>query len=395
MGVSDACKQTAQKLASTACQEARFPDFKDSSAKAMDSQQRSAPPVADDVLSVVAVEPEQPSSAEPGDLLLCSDCGEEHKQEYMYKLREGMPGQSVHNRCVHCNRLRSRIQRLGGANPDLKDGFQGLAKEDKVEFMKRSRSLLGDSLKKTLSEAVVQSQTRSTSWTFRSTGKYLDEEALRTKYADKPQQLEAIFQNAPSMVHPDRKVQMWQDRDFISETQGKEERINTHKRMLEQESDVKADQQAKREKKGAQGNKLSGHQTGKTESKDNVEQPLAKAMVKKLTETIHKAEPVLLELASQVATSTSPEYKEFVSEHLRRKSRRASDELDKAIGLAKATLVQGRGTKGELAAFVPQFRNALASSKMCLEKLQDAMADEPEAGEAGAPAGLPASEGKA
>jgi len=100
--------------------------------------------------------------------------------------------------------------------------------------LKDAVHLFKEGLVKELTEAIEISQTTKSTMKFASTGRFMDEEDLKEKYKNKPDQLEQIFDNARTMTHPDRKVTMWEDRDFTLDLANEEERASQKKRLRHQ-----------------------------------------------------------------------------------------------------------------------------------------------------------------
>ena len=81
---------------------------------------------------------------------------------------------------------------------------------------------------------------------FEGSGDWLDEKDLKSKYAEKPEQVAAIMQNANTMVHPTRRVTLYEDIDYKSKRGISSSYTTTTKRSACQEDVRKAEKKSRR-----------------------------------------------------------------------------------------------------------------------------------------------------
>ena len=72
---------------------------------------------------------------------------------------------------------------------------------------------------------------------FKGVGQFFDEQDLKEKYKNKPEQFDAILKNAKTMEHPTRNVTLYEDLDFESRHDKSVE--NTHEDDLTLTADHK------------------------------------------------------------------------------------------------------------------------------------------------------------
>ena len=108
-----------------------------------------------------------------------------------------------------------------------------LAEADKRQFYIEAQDLSGNALHLKMQEAISQRVTKKSSVKFVGTGEWLDEQDLEEKYAKKPDQLANIKHNTRTMVCPIRRVKLFEDVKFTSETVDEECRTEERKRKIE------------------------------------------------------------------------------------------------------------------------------------------------------------------
>ena len=133
--------------------------------------------------------------------------------------KSGKRSKVPHLICLECNALISRVNRLTKADPSLSTGFNGLNKEDKVDWLARNSNTFGDALVKELQVCCSMVTENTAFGGFKGTGMWLDEEDLRDKYKNKINQAESIMENSRSFMHPHRKVTVYEDVDFTTEAE--------------------------------------------------------------------------------------------------------------------------------------------------------------------------------
>ena len=104
---------------------------------------------------------------------------------------------------------------------------------------------MGDDLAAAITESVSKLESEAMVIRQQGTGTYIDEEDLRTKYAKKPKQLEAILKNANTIQDEIRDCILYENIQFV--VMSREERRSeiTKKRIIEQERVKKKTKTAK------------------------------------------------------------------------------------------------------------------------------------------------------
>ena len=151
---------------------------------------------------------------------------------------------------------------------------------------------------------------------FEGSGDWLDEVDLKSKYAEKPEQVAAIMQNANTMVHPTRRVTLYEDIDYKSKRGIASSYTTTTKRSACQE-DVRKAEKTKAEPKP------------KCEAK-----PLDEAGREKLTKSLASVDKFL----DQMTKSRCDADEDNVKEYIPAKIREVHDTAGLTLGEAKATI---------------------------------------------------------
>ena len=144
-------------------------------------------------------------------------------------------------RCKCCNKLASRLQRCSN-RPSWK------SKEEKERFFNDHNNDSNETLKKHLETLSIETDKESLMKQFAQKSAWLDEADLQKKYKDKPDQLQAVKQNATTMEHPTRKVTLYEDIEFLANIEETTEQSNEKKRQLTTEETVAAPKKAARQR---------------------------------------------------------------------------------------------------------------------------------------------------
>ena len=122
--------------------------------------------------------------------------------------------------CIPCNSFKVKSYRrlLQEDDQELTDAWADLPREKKQEIYREHHHLVGDHLLAVIKEAVEETNLESLKKKLAMAGAFKDEEDLTTKYKDKGDQLKNIFGNSITMVCPVRKVKLWVDPEFSTET---------------------------------------------------------------------------------------------------------------------------------------------------------------------------------
>ena len=131
----------------------------------------------------------------------------------------------------------------------LAEDWTQVPEEEKRKFYEENVDLAGESLVVKMQEVIAHSTIKRSAVRFIGTGEWLDEVDLDEKYKHKPEQLTNIKENTRTMVCPIRRVKLFEDMKFASETVDEEIREEARERMLE--TAPKAQPKSKANHKGA------------------------------------------------------------------------------------------------------------------------------------------------
>ena len=169
--------------------------------------------------------------------LVCIDAGCENTND-------NTPGQTweaqfygTRYRCNSCNSWRKRLNTSLQVVDELvrvsfKDDFDEAKKQ---EFKERHQHIQAKDLPSALNTYVEEESSEYRHKSMIKSGHFLDEIDLRKKYADKPDQLESIFKNAPTFYCKIRGCDLWGDPDFVTKDESGEGYRKTNSRKLSQE----------------------------------------------------------------------------------------------------------------------------------------------------------------
>ena len=305
---------------------------------------------------------ENPAPAAP-DLtkLKCTDCRQfkDRDDGYICFPKDPEKGQQVDTfRCKCCNRVRGRVNRLANTRADLVNRFEKLEGEVKAKFLCDSADLLGADLKQCLEQCIVLSTRMTEKVRFKGNGQFRDKEFLDEKYKDRPEELQNIYKNARSMEHPDRHVQLWEDREFCVEEEKGEERMDERKRLLSTEEHIKPKKKAAAKRlAGAVPSMLSAPLEGDGQSIEDKskKKPLPKAMAKKLTKKVTEATQTYLELGAMLAEAKAAEFRDHVPKAQMEKFVNLEEKFGPKIENAKTYIEENKADKEAFVSFVQDF----------------------------------------
>ena len=222
--------------------------------------------------------------------------------------------------------------------------------------------LFKDGLVKELTEAIELSQTTKSTMKFASTGRFMDEEDLREKYKNKPDQLEQIFQNARSMKHPDRQVTLWEDRDFTLDLANEEERAEKKRRLLESEEKIKAPKVAA--KKGAK----PAAAAGAAHASDHVS--MTKGQKTKTQKFIQRIEGELTKCMTQQSTISATEYTDLIPTFQKTKLTSTITDLEKHKDKLEELLANEGGKREDVGNLKKDLTELLDAAQGVSEKMK-------------------------
>jgi len=178
---------------------------------------------------------------------LCERCKVEKDVSEKVAYASAIGVRSTVFQCKACNSLSSRLNRMVAKN-DLQEEWKGIAQESRARFMADCSGKFGNCLKLAVKETIEESKVTEDKDIFTNDGHYMDEGDLKIKYEKKPQQLEAILDNARTVFCPIRKVKLYEDPDYNSKASQGLTTTKVEKRSCERDSVIKAAKKPKVEK---------------------------------------------------------------------------------------------------------------------------------------------------
>ena len=123
-------------------------------------------------------------------------------------------------KCKSCNKDHSALMRLFAKEPTLRQSLNEKFSKDaesRAEFQSRSRGMLGNDLK-ALIETIVKETTSECHTTNRKRKtEFLDEQDLKRRFEDRPEQLETLLSKGSSFNHPETGAPLYQFTSFTAE----------------------------------------------------------------------------------------------------------------------------------------------------------------------------------
>ena len=157
--------------------------------------------------------------------------------------------------CRECNTFKVKSYRklLEKGDEELTQNWADMDRTKKQEIYRDCHHLVGDHLLAAIKEAVTETDTESLKKKLLAKGAFKDAIDMDKAYKDKPEQLVNIYENSMSMVCPIKKVKMWVDPEFTSETSFSQEKENKRTLTVQTEhkrKKLKTDGEAKVKGKG-------------------------------------------------------------------------------------------------------------------------------------------------
>jgi hypothetical protein len=238
---------------------------------------------------------------------------------------------------------------------DLKDQWVTMTKDEKKSFYLANAGAMSLDVPTAIKESLKHSYKESSSQSFATNGSWLDKEDLETRFASKPQQLQAVLANAKQIWCPIRNCTLYELLEYKSNTL--DEKAAEKSRLLhsEQEGSIKAAKKAPRPK-------------GVAKAKSAGITAAAKAKIEKLLAT---AKEMCGRLDNQ---ADDEEKKELIPDKLTAAMTLARAELSAKVTEAEHALEHG-GNGSEV---VQSLQGALRSAKAASDKVSmilRAMAD--------------------
>ena len=119
-----------------------------------------------------------------------------------------------------CNKDHSALQRLFTSDPGLRVSLNDKFNKDeesRANFISRSRGPLGNDLEALVQTMVSERTSEQTSTKRQRHVEYLDEQDLKKRFVDRPEQLEKLMSKGPSFEHPETGATLYQLTSFSAE----------------------------------------------------------------------------------------------------------------------------------------------------------------------------------
>ena len=100
---------------------------------------------------------------------------------------------------------------MRGMDPKVAEDWKDQTPDQRAEFFKDSHELVGGDLAAAIQVRVKEVRRTNFAQSFRGTGKFFDEDDLRDKYKNKPEQLANVLANAKAFQCPIRDVKLFEE----------------------------------------------------------------------------------------------------------------------------------------------------------------------------------------
>ena len=310
-------------------------------------------------------------------LVTCSCCENLRPESDCYLIRSDRDKKWF--RCKCCNRINSRTQRLKHVCPDIVEGFQFADSQARVAFYNKAVSAFGPQLVKQMDESIQSTITRSSSYNFKATGRFLDATDLEEKYKDKPDQYKHIVDNADTVMCKNRNVLLYEDLEYQSETNTAESREERFERWLSvhrnsKQITGKSRKQLEGEKEGNNGEcdeDNTGGDKGKGKGKRGADKDITEPQAKRIRNLLQKAGAAMLTLSETIVACEAPEIASELPGILVKRAKQTSDEYDAATTTLNAIAEAGKAKPSELKEAFTTMQSIIETSKTVSDKLLD------------------------
>lgn len=186
--------------------------------------------------------------------------------------------------CIVCNRFNGRLQRLFKETPELKEHWDCQDQAGKADFFAKKHELHGTHLQAAIEEITTHTQSESATNLEEGDIEWLDEDDLKVRYKDKPEQLAAVKRNADTFWHKKREVTLYGDIAYHSKS--RVESTTALKRELSIQTNTvrkKANTKVKPDKKITTDGGDAGEAVGLTDKQKATMVALSAACIKQKT----------------------------------------------------------------------------------------------------------------
>ena len=145
-------------------------------------------------------------------------------------------GQKEYFQCTECTRRKKRFHdALQTLQPEAQDRFKALTREERATWKLENRDSIGQDLAASLKLLLHTKSSTYSDSKLKAVGDYVDEDDLKQRYKDKPEQLQNILANAETFYHPTRKVTLYLDAQFSKQAEKGESHSQSYTQDVEQE----------------------------------------------------------------------------------------------------------------------------------------------------------------
>ena len=261
---------------------------------------------------------------------LCNTCKQSYSCIDMVQIQSADPlaGTKHQERCRLCTKLFAAMTRAKAKFGDT-DGWEGLAQEERTQFMARSHGLLGAELKKAMTESVQESRMTRTTTVFSQSGKFIDiegQEGAKEKYKDEPEKLAKLLANSKEITCPIFGSQkIWIPEYSASKTvEDREEEVRKRHASTEQVMRPKKAPKKRAIASGIQGASASGEAANAAESgakSADVPKPIPQGQLKRLEKCIPALEDLRLRFSQKLSEVEAPDNEGVIGEKVVEKAR--------------------------------------------------------------------------
>jgi hypothetical protein len=238
---------------------------------------------------------------------------------------------------------------------------------------KEASDLMKDDLRKKLDEAITWSTTHSIKVKFGSHGQFRDKQFLEDKYKHVPEQLAELYRNARTCFHPDRKCQMWEDRELSLALEDEEVRTEERKRKMETTEAIKRVPKVKEASMNKKPRLVMPLETGGEVEEQKT--PVALAHLKKLDGFMKKSGSLQLELATVLTEATSPDLTAMIPSFQIKKATNASDQMQMCNDIIRSVVNTKEGKKTTVQELLKAMPGDIKEAQSLCEKLKSMVHD--------------------
>jgi len=270
--------------------------------------------------------------------------------------------------CAPCNALRSRMKRLVAKNPNMQPPWG--TSEDRKKFYQIHAATTGAELASVMVDTSTVSMAEESSHGFGTSGEWLDEQDLKERYEKKPEQLSNILQFARKLMHPTRKVTVYEDLKFDSSDTRKGTYAFEHKRKAESEQQVSR-KKMKMPQTGARAAIEGPKVKAPKEPKDGA-RPLTPNQSKTIQNKKVKLDAAIQKLHLLICDAEGANSSQYVAAAVTQRARKFHAQAASASAAAEVAL--GEDWKGPAKEVTKDVTDQFAEAKAAAERLKAVIA---------------------